>query len=488
METLSAPALEINSSPAGAGTQIAPIEPQQISKLALRISLKASTIDGVFAALFSSVTSGVLLTNFLLQLKASPVEIGMLSSIPMLMNFMQPLGAYFAERSTSRHYYCLWIFSPSRLLWLFLALGIGWINWSQTNPHQLVTWTLGIVFVSNILAALGSSCWLSWMAALVPHRLRGRYFGFRNSAASLTTLVSVPLLGFAVSAWPRGTIEGYGVVLLLAIVAGIVSLACQFFMVDENPQQPQHFFPSRTKSSSKSQENNSHQMPLFGFLKDTNFLKFLLYFGLWTFAVNLIVPYYNLYLLNDLGLNLNWVSLYSSIHSAANLVMLVVWGKVADRLGNRPLLLLVGLMVALLPLFWLLAGNNSLSLWLWLPLIHLFKGSLWAAIDLCSSNIQMEVAPEEHPSSYFAIAAAIAGVCGALGTTAGSGLAQLGVVGGLSGVFAISTAVRLVALLPLIFVREPRSQSLMHSLRHLFSSKNKLAIASATSVVADSAQ
>ena len=100
----------------------------------------------------------------------------------------------------------------------------------------------------------------------------------------------------------------------------------------------------------------------------------------------------------------------------------------------------------------------------------------------------MEVAPEEHPSSYFAIAAAIAGVCGALGTTAGSGLAQLGVVGGLSGVFAISTAVRLVALLPLIFVREPRSQSLMHSLRHIFSSKNKLAIASATSVVADSAQ
>lgn len=156
METLSAPALEINSSPAAAGTQIVPAQSQQISKLALRISLKASTIDGVFAALFSSVTSGVLLTNFLLQLKASPVEIGMLSSIPMLMNFMQPLGAYFAERSTSRHYYCLWIFSPSRLLWLFLALGIGWINWSQTNPHQLVTWTLGIVFVSNILAALGS--------------------------------------------------------------------------------------------------------------------------------------------------------------------------------------------------------------------------------------------------------------------------------------------------------------------------------------------
>jgi len=68
--------------------------------------------------------------------------------------------------------------------------------------------------LTNILSALGSSSWVSWMAALVPHRLRGRYFGFRNSAGSLTTLLSVPLFGFAVSAWPSGTMVGYGVVFL----------------------------------------------------------------------------------------------------------------------------------------------------------------------------------------------------------------------------------------------------------------------------------
>jgi len=55
-------------------------------------------------------------------------------------------------------------------------------------------------------------------------------------------------------------------------------------------------------------------------------------------------------------------------------------GKVAIWL-NRPLLLLVGLMVALLP--WLLAGNNLFPL-LWLPLIQsVAKGSLWVAIDRC---------------------------------------------------------------------------------------------------------
>lgn len=483
MEILSAPVLNITQSPA-ASEALAVSQPQQLNS-AIRTSLKASTIDGVFAAIFSSITSGVLLTNFLLQLGASPVEVGMLSSIPMLMNLLQPLGAYFAERSTSRHFYCLWIFAPSRLLWLILAVGIGWVNWSGSNPHQLVSWTLGMVFASNILGSLGCSSWFSWMAALVPHRLRGRYFGLRNSAASLTTLISVPLCGFAVSLWPTGTIGGYGVVLVLGIVAGIVSLGCQYFMIDINPQQPEPIL-SRSKPRLES-EDASHQRPLFGFLKDSNFLKFLLYFGLWTFAVNLIIPFYNLYLLDNLDLNLGWVSFYTSIHAGANLVMLVIWGKVADRLGNRPLLLLMGLLVALLPLFWLGIDNNHLSVWLWLPLIHLLKGAMWAAIDLCSSNIQMEIAPTEHPSSYFAIAGAVGGVCGALGTTAGGELAQLGILGGLSGVFLISTGVRLFALLPLVLVKEPRSQSVMHSLRHLFGNQHKSAPVQALSS-ADSAQ
>jgi len=71
------------------------------------------------------------------------------------------------------------------------SVGVGWVSWSNTDPHRLISWTLGMVLVTNILAALGSSSWVSWMAA-GSQRLRGRYFGFRNSAGSLT-LLSVPL-------------------------------------------------------------------------------------------------------------------------------------------------------------------------------------------------------------------------------------------------------------------------------------------------------
>lgn len=451
-----------------------PSRAQKISKQATRTSLKASTIDGVFAAVFSSTTSGLLLVNFLLQVGASSAEIGLLSSIPMLLNLLQPVGAYFAERTTSRHFYCLWIFGVSRLLWLVLALEIAWVSWSTTDPHRLLGWTIGIVLATNILSSLGGACWVSWMAALVPHRLRGRYFGLRNSASSLTTLLSVLLLGFAVSVWPQGTVQGYGVVLFLGVVAGIVSLGCQSFMADINPQLPQSISGQTVIIVPSIEQENVQATTEATLSKGTlvvapvpNFFMFLLYFGLWTFAVNLSAPFFNLYMLDDLTLNLSRVTFYTSLISGANLVMLLFWGRLADRLGNRPLLLLIGILIAVSPLFWLGVGTDQLSLWLWLPLIHLLWGGAGAAIDLCNNNIQMEVAPGEHPTKYFAIAAAVAGVSGGLGTTAGGFLVQLEYINGLPTLFALSAIVRLVALLPLVFVQEPRSQSFSRVIRSL---------------------
>ena len=186
---------------------------------------------------------------------------------------------------------------------------------------------------------------------------------------------------------------------------------------------------------------------------DPNFLKFLVYFTLWTFSVNLSAPFFNVYLLDELNLDLTQVTLYNSLSAGANLLLLMFWGRLADRIGNRPILIGVGIIFALFPLFWLVTGNNSLSIWFWLPLLHLVAGGTSAAIDLCSNNLQLDIAPNQHQTTYFGIAAACAGISGAVGTAVGGFWIEFG-YGGLLGLFALSGVLRLVALLPLIFVRE----------------------------------
>lgn len=445
-----------------------------LTKDAIRTSLRASTIDSAFAAVYTITTTGILLSDFLVELHASPVAIGMLTSIPMLVNLIQPVGAYLSERVTSRFRYSLWTNGPARLVWLILVFGIVAFSWGLVNSHQLVILTLGIVLVSNVFNGLGGASWLSWMAQIVPRRLRGRYFGLRNSVASLTNLICVALAGLAVSKWYGGAIQGYGVVVFVGILAAIISLGCQYFQVDINPQQ-QNTLPSGISENkalsieavdsdlpTENTETNS-DLALSGdsstgksILKDFNFLMFLLYFGLWMFAVNLSAPFFNYYLLDTLDIDVSYVTIYGSLRAGATLVMLILWGKLADKIGNRPILFIVGLVLALTPLLWLLVGNSPLDIWVWLPLLHILLGVTWAGIDLCNNNIQLGIAPAKNQAIYFATAAAVAGVSGALGTTIGGFVAQYSIYGGLLGLFAISVIFRLAAFIPLFFVREPK--------------------------------
>ncbi len=435
----------------------------KIPKPEIRTSLRALTYESVFATIFYSIIGGALLSNFLLELGAGPVEIGMLASIPQMVNLLQPLGAYLVSRTTSFRWYILGIFIPSRLLWLILVPAIGLVSSNNFARHQVVQLTLGIILAANIIEALGRAPWLGWTAVLVPQRLRGRYFGFRNSILGLTNFVAAPLLGLVVSAYPGGTLQGYRVILVLGIMLALISAICQIWMTDVNPQL------LKVENSDTSRP----QLLLidFSYLKDGNFLKFVLYLSVWCFAVNVSAPFFNLYLLDNLDINISVVTIYNSLGAGANMLMLLLWGKLADRIGNRPLLLLVGVLVAVTPLLWLFAQSDRISFWVWLPLLHILAGATWAAIDLCTNNLMMEIAPLSHQSTYFGIAGAIAGITGAIGITVGGFLATLPGAGGLLGLFALSGLLRMAALAPLIFVREQRSMPLGQLMEVLFPTK-----------------
>ncbi|MBN3962039.1 MFS transporter [Nostoc sp. NMS8] len=439
----------------------------RIPKDTIRISLKASTADSVLASVYSLGTSGILLSNLLVELGASPVVFGMLSSIPMLVNLIQPLGAYLSERSTSRFQYSLRTHGIGRLLWLVLVIAIVSTNWGVIDTQQLVILTLLIVLFSNLLGGLGTASWLSWVAMIVPRRLRGRYFGTRNSAANLTTLICVPMAGLVVSHWYGGSLQGYGVVLLVSIVFGIMGLGCQYFQVDINPQSQNTYYGKSPQTSEIQSDTTKDESEVLQSIhlpqdqltnsiwKNSNFLIFLLYFCFWNLAVNLSSPFFNLYMLDTLNLDVSYVTVYNSLQAGATLLMLILWGKLADKIGNRPILICIGILVGVTPLLWLGIGANRLDIWLWLPLLHILAGGTWAAIDLCSNNIQLAIAPIKNQSIYFATAAAVAGVSGALGTTIGSFLVQFAQSGGLLGLFALSGLFRLVALVPLMFLQEP---------------------------------
>ena len=319
---------------------------RRFSKLDIRQSLRASTLDGAFSSAFDNIVRGILIGNFLLGLGAGAFEIGLLSSIPMMAHLLQPLGAYFSERTTSRHLYCLWIYGTSRLLWLLPAGGIFMFTHGFLGVHGLTLLTMGVLAVSNILDAIGCASWMSWMAVLVPTQLRGRYFSRRRSLSSLTALLTIPAGGWLVSSWMGGEIEGYAIVLIVAVLLGLISLGFQFQMRDVNPQveatacQISYSDGVRSDSASsvsaRSDDNclsnnasltgdtaseegdvarsrSSKLLETVGLFRDRNFLILLLFLGSWTFGFNLSAPFFNFYLLSSLGISVQWVTIYGGL-------------------------------------------------------------------------------------------------------------------------------------------------------------------------------
>jgi hypothetical protein len=129
LETKPLPHQEIQEDIASLETVLLTNPPLKLSKPETRSTLRALTLEGVSGTLFYSIIGGALLSNFLLDLGAGPVEIGMLASIPQVVNLLQPFGAYLADRMQSRYRYSICIFGPSRLLWLILVLAI-WLGGS----------------------------------------------------------------------------------------------------------------------------------------------------------------------------------------------------------------------------------------------------------------------------------------------------------------------------------------------------------------------
>lgn len=317
------------------------ISTDRISTTAIRRSLVASSIDGVFAAIYANLTSGVLLSNFLIKLQANSFEVGILAAIPMLANVVQPLGAWWGERAQSRRNYCSIVNIPARCVWILLAIGIALYTQHLLDDRATILLTMVVVSVSHLLGGLGSATWLSWMAALVPSKLRGRYFSIRNTAANLTSLIVVAIAGFWVANYPRGEIEAYEIALGVAIVAGIVSMVYQWQMVDISPATHEianwDDFEDNSILAAVKPDLATMESPsaIVTFLQDRYFLGFTICFSAWMFALNLSAPFFNLYLLQNLAIDVSWVTLYNSLTSAANLALLIPFGRWSDRIGTR---------------------------------------------------------------------------------------------------------------------------------------------------------
>jgi len=103
--------------------------------------------------------------------------------------------------------------------------------------------------------------------------------------------------------------------------------------------------------------------------------------------------------------------------------MMKIWGPISDRLGNKPVIIVSGLILAAIPLLWIVALPKNY----YMPIMtaHLLTGAFMAGASLSQFNILIKLSPQEGRSVYLALFAAITGMIGGIAPIIGGWLSKI---------------------------------------------------------------
>lgn len=406
-----------------------------------RRTMRLSLLEGAWAMFFINWTSGSVLTGYALHLGASPTALGLIASVPLLGQAISPLAAWLVGRRGRRRGVAVLTALIGRGLWV-LAAGLAAL---PVPPEARSALLIAIVALSSVFIAANGTLWTAWMGDVVPWKERGRYFGLRTGVLGVVGT----LANFLAAAWLDRVAAplSFQVVLLVAVAGGLIAGGL-LSLHDEPPMGGERLRMAATFTRP---------------FTDRNFRRLLTFAVYWQFAVLIAAPFVLPYFLQHLRMSYTEVAIWGGISAGCSLVLAPAWGRLADRVGNKPVLAVTTFLAGtLLPLCWMLAGPGRLG-WVWASAV--IDALVWSAIGPGVFNLSLASTPSQNRAAYIAVFSALTGVAGFLGGLISGPLLELyrAITPAPSGwtayhtLFATSAALRVLTWTLLRRVGEPES-------------------------------
>ena len=355
----------------------------------IEAGLKTVIKDGLANQAMVTFSSGVFLVGFALQLGASNFLIGILAAIPALAQLIQIPAIYIVEKVGNRRKISFYITLFARLFLLLIA-GIPFLFSGKMALAVLVG---ALTFLTSI-GAVSLCSWNSWMRDLIPQNRLGEFFSRRMSLSLALGIVLSLAAAAYIDYWgkisPEKSIYAYSVLFVLAWIFGAIDT----YYITRIPE------PKMITGVKK----NNFIGHLLSPLKDLNFRRLIIFLGSWNFAVNLAAPFFTVYMLKRLGLDMSYVIALTVLSQIMNVAFLRIWGRFIDRYSNKSVLGISGPLFIVAILAWTFTTMPQTH-FLTMPLlvfIHILLGIAMAGVVLASGNIALKLAPKGEATAYLA--------------------------------------------------------------------------------------
>lgn len=347
-----------------------------IKKILDNPSLNASIHECGYTSLMVGAGENFL-APYIIFLKASNLQLSVLSSVPLLLGSIAQLaGVWITEISGSRLKLIMQCVLAQALVWIPAALLYGALG-SGSRTVWIVVVLYALYFITG---SLGAPAWSSLIGDLAPPDTRGQFFGIRNERGTVVMCLTLLGAGGILQAFTEVDLRGLGFFVLFmgAFVARMFSL----HYLSLHRDLPFHIDPKSRFS-------------YLDFLKRSprsNFARFVFFISAMSFSVMVAGPFFSIYMLNVLHFSYFVYTLTTVMMLATMFFTMRYWGWMTDKYGNRNILRLCSAGVTVCPFLWLISSSISGVL-----LIQAFSGLVWAGYNLAAGNFLFDaVTPQKR--------------------------------------------------------------------------------------------
>ncbi len=368
-----------------------------------RANLRASTADGATFGLMVGAGE-TYFAAFALAVGMGEVSAGLVSSVPLLAGGILQLISLHAVR---------WVGSEKR--WVLFCAGLQSLAFIPLVYAAMSgTVTLGtLLLIASLYWAGGLAsgpAWNTWIEAIVPGKVRPRYFASRTRISQLMTLTGLVAAGFLLQ-WAQSHDRALWGFAFVFCVAGLARVWSVYWLSRHYaPQQPYvtQAKPNRPKVSIANTETRSaaeQRAPMSG-------IRLLAYLVMVQGMVQISGPFFAPYMLEELNYSYGRFVILLAIGFLAKVIALSWWASVSHRGGAKRLLWIGGIGIIPLSSLWIVSQN-----FYWLAAVQILSGMLWAAYELGFFLMFFEALPIQRRTrmlTYYNLANTSAWCTGAL--------------------------------------------------------------------------
>ncbi len=431
----------------------------QPSRLDVLRNLQTANVDVAFATAFGTLVGGVFLIGFIQYLGGSDFWIQAVVALPSFMGLFQIPGAIWGRRYP---FYKRFV-APGGWTWRLMyapLIVLPLLPWPGTTRLIVLAACIGI---ATLATQTVGPIYNDWIAEQVPAQSRGWYFGRRTAISTAVGIAIAFIGGVALDNFQKRDMSGPGFSLLFGagLVCALISM--HFFLRMED-----------TVRANPIQVGVRESLRLMVRpAQDRDFQKVLVFTVVFMVSATVAGGLYVAFARESLKLSYTAIQLTQVAHAVGTVIFANMWGYLADKYGNKPLLAILMVGAAATPFIWILCvpGQPASNITI-LVVGHLFNGMVWSGIAVCQMNLYIATSKQEDRANYLGMVFALQAIVGGIAPLLGGVMmhefrGMMSVEHAYKWVFFSAVAIRVLAFLTLLPVKEEGSTAISQTLGQL---------------------